>query len=671
VELKGDNVFLVGAGLSVNQPSCIPFAGNISRAIIDWVAQGNETLRQQLVEVCEPHHSRNPFDFIRFEGLIQAISLVIPNFANVLSVIETDGYPNAYHLTLVQRAMLGDTILTTNFDTRFEESADFLEVDFNKHVLSNDDRFKEVGGKLDLVKLHGSFYEEASTPMATLSQIGNLGLAFTRVPSFRQWFSDVTRDKNLVILGYSGLDSFDVVPLVEQCSRAKTTVWFDYQPNQTKILYQPIQKAESLLTPDYASARDLIDLSLGGIASTGLDTWRVMANDLGAFFSDQYADLFAEELRKIGKVTQGLDSADYALKNLACLNAELQSIELDQHTQSVILNRLFSGDEFGEHVIKPLADDEVLEREEYHDRVASLVQDGELEQAEHYLNSLTDNPDFVESSDYLIAKALFEMEINDVASAFATIQRWYEASFSEKNETTYELELMFTQSEFEHYFDLEDEDGMNASSLKLQGLAQDYGIIWGLVLSHHLRDILYTFKSDKSIDPKEKLDYRSRALKYAKVAAYYAIRTGRRYWFVKFVRRYAMLLSQLSQHKLAARELTRLLGWLDISDKEGRGMTLSSISSHHILNKDFKSAGDVIKSMKKIESENWSIKNVVISLVEIELLMAQGKASYGTINKLQDAREELDELDPNDRWNCVAHFEYLARDLARSHPEES
>lgn len=114
----------------------------------------------------------------------------------------------------------------------------------------------------------------------------------------------------------------------------------------------------------------------------------------------------------------------------------------------------------------------------------------------------------------------------------------------------------------------------------------------------------------------------------------------------QFTRRYAMLLSQLSQHELAAQELTRLIDWLDDTDDEGRGMRLSSISSHHILNKDFKSASDALKSMKRIESENWSIKNVVISLVEIELLMAQGNAAgYSAINKLQDAREELDELE--------------------------
>ena len=200
-----------------------------------------------------PGSQFNPYQFLRFEGLIQAIAAIDSNVFHFLETTQAYGAPNRNHRLLARMAMEGATILTTNFDTRIEQAAG--EAELSTFVLSASRRAPAPSDRL--IKLHGSFPLKRGrnvTPHATLTQIGKLGLGFERFPEFRDWFRTTTAGKQLIVIGYSASDSFDVVPLIENETRAESVTWFSYKPNQRRLSVRRIRAATSN-TPFPLSAR--------------------------------------------------------------------------------------------------------------------------------------------------------------------------------------------------------------------------------------------------------------------------------------------------------------------------------------------------------------------------------------------------------------------------------
>ena len=83
-----NTTFLVGAGISVDEPSGVPPAPRILQVLCNWIAGNDHALAQQLLERCQPGNVHNPFDFIRFEALIQAITQVAPDILSALRSVE-------------------------------------------------------------------------------------------------------------------------------------------------------------------------------------------------------------------------------------------------------------------------------------------------------------------------------------------------------------------------------------------------------------------------------------------------------------------------------------------------------------------------------------------------------------------------------------------------------
>ena len=132
----GDLSFLVGAGISIDAPSCIPAVQPIITLVCRWLAAGDDDLARALITRCEPGHAFCPFDFLRFEAVLEAVSREIPKFLRLLQALETHGYPNLSHLFLVRAAAKGARILTTNFDTRLEMAAEWSGIAAPLFILS-------------------------------------------------------------------------------------------------------------------------------------------------------------------------------------------------------------------------------------------------------------------------------------------------------------------------------------------------------------------------------------------------------------------------------------------------------------------------------------------------------------------------------------------------------
>ena len=200
-------------------------------ALLEWIAP-DPHIRSALSGRMTPGREFNPYQFLRFEALIQGIAEVEPNIFDYLSAVQRVGEANRHHHLLAEIAANGATIISTNFDTRIEQAAQ--EYAMPTFVLSA--RRRTPAPEDRLIKVHGSFPWKRGrnvTPRASLTQIGRIGFAFERFPTFQSWFEAVTENKQLVVVGYSACDSFDVVPLLENHSRAGTISWFGYSPDRS------------------------------------------------------------------------------------------------------------------------------------------------------------------------------------------------------------------------------------------------------------------------------------------------------------------------------------------------------------------------------------------------------------------------------------------------------
>ncbi|MEK6283534.1 MAG: hypothetical protein AABN95_24530 [Acidobacteriota bacterium] len=101
-----ETVVLAGAGISVEEPSGIPAAWGLSEALLRWITS-NRSLRSELARRMTPGSQFNPYQFLRFEGLIQAIAAIDPNVFQFLEATQVYGAPNRNHRLLARMALEG------------------------------------------------------------------------------------------------------------------------------------------------------------------------------------------------------------------------------------------------------------------------------------------------------------------------------------------------------------------------------------------------------------------------------------------------------------------------------------------------------------------------------------------------------------------------------------
>jgi tetratricopeptide (TPR) repeat protein len=216
-----DLVYLVGAGVSIDSPSGIPPGAPILDRLIRYVAT-DAPMAQMLRSYADPDRAcmdgRARNDFLRFEGLIERIADIEPHIFSALGRLETHGSPNAMHCFLADQANAGALLLTTNFDCRIEQAGIDRHGGLRRFVVGRP--ISELKADPQLVKLHGSFshsqYRDAGgKPVATLTQIARLGLAFSAKRGLRKYLLSRCAGRTLVVAGYSASDSFDVTPLIE------------------------------------------------------------------------------------------------------------------------------------------------------------------------------------------------------------------------------------------------------------------------------------------------------------------------------------------------------------------------------------------------------------------------------------------------------------------------
>jgi len=214
--------FLVGAGCSIDPPSCLPNGKEMMKAIIEYTCAESEV--DKISEL----------DDLRFEQLIEIVRE--NGLDKDLKIIDYYGQcdqPNLQHFFLAEMIKNGHFVMTTNFDFLIEFALQELGASNEQIVpiITRDDfeTFQDPyklfnQGKKAIYKVHGStrnVITKEDTRESLVATIQALGSnkegenVFQLEPFKRPVFINLTKNRSLVVMGYSGSDDFDIVPTLK------------------------------------------------------------------------------------------------------------------------------------------------------------------------------------------------------------------------------------------------------------------------------------------------------------------------------------------------------------------------------------------------------------------------------------------------------------------------
>lgn len=231
---KDKIVFLIGAGCSVDSPSCLPAGRWMIETIVKYTCPESEI--SKILEIKE----------LRFEALVEIIRDRMDEELKLIEYYAQCNKPNIQHFFLADMIKKGHFVMTTNFDLLIEHALLQLNVpkkeiipiitreDFMKYGDPNK-LFKKK--KKTLYKIHGSTVnlitgeDTKESLVATIQAFGSnkKGMNIFEIEPFkRSLFDNITNKRSLVVLGYSGSDDFDVVPTLKVLKNLKSVIWLNF-----------------------------------------------------------------------------------------------------------------------------------------------------------------------------------------------------------------------------------------------------------------------------------------------------------------------------------------------------------------------------------------------------------------------------------------------------------
>jgi tetratricopeptide (TPR) repeat protein len=231
--------FLAGAGISIDEPSCLPAGNRFSEAALRKVVPLEE--QKNILTLMDPEResTRVLGDFLRFEELIELIQQDMDPDLRLLDVFKSCDTPNLPHLFLANMLLTGHQVLTTNFDSLIEYALLCLGVDADSvFSVIDKDEWEAVHlrkERFSIYKLHGSLFHVRNqrdcheTVQATLARISENKNQFFGLEGWkRNVVERLLQDYDLVVAGYSGLDDFDVMPTLWSIPSDKRLIWIDH-----------------------------------------------------------------------------------------------------------------------------------------------------------------------------------------------------------------------------------------------------------------------------------------------------------------------------------------------------------------------------------------------------------------------------------------------------------
>ena len=229
ISSKSLNLFL-GAGISKKPPSNLPLAADFRACFFKELCT-----QERLAEVFNNYLSK--LDRIPFESFVTSI-VSDSNFFDCFVKIFGFGAPNKNHELIARLILKGhlSNILTTNFDALLEQSVLSLDEKQDLRIVYNERQFRAINlnsNKVPLIcKIHGGIQEPASI-RTVLSLIAKSELIESRYKILDYFFR--TSGKDVLVLGYSCSDVFDINPFVENLSSKIRVIVVEHHVSDFKI----------------------------------------------------------------------------------------------------------------------------------------------------------------------------------------------------------------------------------------------------------------------------------------------------------------------------------------------------------------------------------------------------------------------------------------------------
>ncbi|MHA1791508.1 MAG: SIR2 family protein, partial [Promethearchaeota archaeon] len=225
-------VFLVGAGVSVDSPSCTPSALEVTKVLLKKVSMPidyKELLRKKF----------------RYEYIIEQFSNIIDPDLKCLDFFESITKPNLLHYFLALLLIDGHNVITTNYDYLIEKALInihpnkediFLYIKKEDFIHSNFISLRK-NNKIPLFKIHGSKRnlitgeDTSNSLITTLRALGKdrePGQTFTIESYKKKILERLISGKTLIVMGYSGNDKFDIIPFLLELQNLKRVIWISH-----------------------------------------------------------------------------------------------------------------------------------------------------------------------------------------------------------------------------------------------------------------------------------------------------------------------------------------------------------------------------------------------------------------------------------------------------------
>jgi len=239
--------FLVGSGISLDSPSQLPTGYQYTKRLLSEVVP-LEKIEQVLgLTNTELVGGLKQGRFLRFEQLVQLVSKIDPQL-KFLDEFATCDAPNSNHLALANLITAGHKVFTTNFDYLIECALAEIDVPHSqiRPVMYREDWENADSDSVNsLYKLHGSLrnFRDGSSGIETVqAMISQIARGKQNGIQLEPWKRDVLQsalqENDLIVVGYSGLDDFDILPAIQGIESDKRIIWVEHSQNI------PIEKPE-------------------------------------------------------------------------------------------------------------------------------------------------------------------------------------------------------------------------------------------------------------------------------------------------------------------------------------------------------------------------------------------------------------------------------------------
>lgn len=226
---------LAGAGVSLNAPANLLDGGSFMRQVVRRAVPRGVDAEWALSALRLPDVPlRRPGEMLRFELLMHAlVQHDLDPQLNVLNCFDACERPNGNHFALAELIHEGAIVVTTNFDRLIEIAWHRLYANEHLEIAVFNEDFPpsadDVAGPT-LWKIHGSLSVDGRDTRRSVQATMASALSTSLSSRKAVFLASVLRSRDVVVVGYSGWDDFDLVPIIGDTMSTRRLTWIDHAP---------------------------------------------------------------------------------------------------------------------------------------------------------------------------------------------------------------------------------------------------------------------------------------------------------------------------------------------------------------------------------------------------------------------------------------------------------